>query len=82
MAGSLEHITDEDGNFTMGCIDNMGDASEALEECFERMQRARLLLDSALLDLTIGYRTRRTIRAAFDTLERTKDESYQKGKAY
>lgn len=34
MAGSFNHIVDDDGTFTMDCIDNMGDAHEALEECF------------------------------------------------
>lgn len=35
MAGSLNHIVDDDGKFTMELIDNLGDAHEALEECFE-----------------------------------------------
>lgn len=34
MAGSLNHIVDAQGMFTMDTIDNMGDAEEALEECF------------------------------------------------
>jgi len=34
MAGSLNHIIDENGVFTMDFIDNLGDAHEALEECF------------------------------------------------
>lgn len=34
MAGSLSHIIDTDGTFTMDLIDNLGDAHEALEECF------------------------------------------------
>jgi hypothetical protein len=35
MAGSLSHIVDDDtGRFTMDLLDNMGDAHEALEECF------------------------------------------------
>ena len=35
MAGSLNHIVDsETGEFTMDSIDNLGDAYEALEECF------------------------------------------------
>jgi hypothetical protein len=33
MAGSLNHITQEDGSFTMDLIENLGDAHEALEEC-------------------------------------------------
>lgn len=33
MAGSLNHIVNEDGSFTMDLIENMGDAEEALEEC-------------------------------------------------
>lgn len=35
MAGSLNHIIGEDGLFTMDLIDNLGDAHEALEECYE-----------------------------------------------
>ncbi len=35
MAGSLNHIVDESGAFTMDSIENMGDAHEALEECFD-----------------------------------------------
>lgn len=35
MAGSLSHIVDDEtGKFTMDLLDNMGDAHEALEECF------------------------------------------------
>lgn len=35
MAGSLNHIVDsETGKFTMDTIENLGDAHEALEECF------------------------------------------------
>ena len=34
MAGSLAHIVDGDGTFTMDLIENMGDAHEALEDCF------------------------------------------------
>ena len=33
MAGSLSHIVRKDGTFTMSCIDSLGDAGEALEEC-------------------------------------------------
>jgi hypothetical protein len=35
MAGSLSHITAEDGSFRMDLIENMGDAHEALEECHQ-----------------------------------------------
>ena len=35
MAGSLNHIVSETGKFTMATIENMGDAHEALHECFE-----------------------------------------------
>jgi len=34
MAGSLNHIIDSDGTFKMDTIENLGDAYEALEECF------------------------------------------------
>lgn len=35
MAGSLFHIVAEDGSFRMGSIENLGDAHEALDECFK-----------------------------------------------
>lgn len=35
MAGSLNHIVGEDGRFRMSSIENMGDAHEALDECFK-----------------------------------------------
>jgi hypothetical protein len=34
MAGSFSHIIADDGRFTMDLIENLGDAYEALEECF------------------------------------------------
>jgi len=34
MAGSLNHIVDDDGYFCSFTIENLGDAYEALEECF------------------------------------------------
>jgi len=34
VAGSLNHLVDDDGNFTLDTIENEGDAAEALEECF------------------------------------------------
>jgi hypothetical protein len=38
MAGSLNHIFDKNHKFTMDTIENMGDAYEALEECFNVIQ--------------------------------------------
>lgn len=35
MAGSLNHVVADDGTFTMDYIENLGDAHEALHECFE-----------------------------------------------
>jgi hypothetical protein len=35
MAGSLAHIVDKNGAFWMSLIENMGDAHEALQECFD-----------------------------------------------
>lgn len=35
MAGSLRHIVDDQGDFTIDLIENLGDAFEALEECFD-----------------------------------------------
>ncbi len=34
MAGSLSHIVGRDGHFTMSLIENLGDAHEALEQCY------------------------------------------------
>jgi len=34
MAGSFNHIVDDDGKFTMDTIENLGDAHEALEDCY------------------------------------------------
>ena len=34
MAGSLGHIVGKDGRFTMELIENLGDAYQALEECY------------------------------------------------
>jgi hypothetical protein len=53
MAGSLNHIVDDDGYFTMQYIDDLGDAHEALEECFEiihkltggKMEKVNPILD-------------------------------------
>lgn len=53
MAGSLYHIVDEDGTFYMGGIENLGDAHEALDECFK-----------IIMKLTDGDRNR--INAALD----------------
>ena len=39
MAGSYRHITDSNGDFIgVNLIDNLGDAHEALEECYEMIQ--------------------------------------------
>lgn len=35
MAGSLNHIVNDDGTFVMQHIENLGDAREALEECHQ-----------------------------------------------
>ena len=35
MAGSFRHLVAEDGSFTMDLIENLGDANEALEECYD-----------------------------------------------
>ncbi|KKK99213.1 hypothetical protein LCGC14_2634990 [marine sediment metagenome] len=39
MAGSYKHLVAEDGTFTFDLIENMGDAYEACEECFEKIRR-------------------------------------------
>lgn len=59
MAGSLSMIVDSDtGKFTMDLIENLGDAAEALEECFEiiyELSKGRMYNVNAVLrgmDLT------------------------------
>ena len=54
MAGSLNHTVNDEGAFTMETIENLGDAHEALEQCFdiiayllEGRQNARLALELA-----------------------------------
>ena len=50
MAGSWEHITTEAGGFRgVALIDNLGDAYEALEQCYGMVQ----LLANALEDAAI-----------------------------
>lgn len=39
MAGSLNHIISKDGTFTMDYLDHLGDAHEALSECFHIILR-------------------------------------------
>lgn len=39
MSGSLNHIIDKDGTFNPAPIENLGDAHEALEECFVIIMR-------------------------------------------
>lgn len=40
MAGSYRHITNADGSFRgADLIDNLGDAYEALEECYDMIQQ-------------------------------------------
>lgn len=34
MAGSFNHIVNRDGGFGLDLIENLGDAAEALEECY------------------------------------------------
>ena len=43
MAGSLNHIVNEDGSFNMDLIENMRDAHEALAECHQII--AELFMD-------------------------------------
>lgn len=53
MAGSLAHIVDEDGEFTMATIENLGDAFEALEECY-RVLRAMDVCDVSRACADVG----------------------------
>lgn len=50
MAGSLNHIVDNDGQFTIDLIDDMGDAYEALEECFHIVHRLTQIVGRSELD--------------------------------
>lgn len=40
MAGSYRHLVGRDGKFTFDLIDNLGDAYEACEECFDIIEDA------------------------------------------
>ena len=42
MAGSLSHLTDKNGEFCFELIDNLGDAEEACEECFNRIRELKV----------------------------------------
>ena len=50
MAGSWEHITDSSGHLDLdaGLIENLGDAGEALEHCYDMVQRLADRLAMAL----------------------------------
>lgn len=55
MAGSLMHIVGEDGRFSMETIENMGDAHEALEDCFNiiiELSNGNMELVNAACELT------------------------------
>jgi hypothetical protein len=45
MAGSWERITDDNGRLDLdaGLIENLGDAGEALEQCYDMVQRRHRL---------------------------------------
>ncbi len=47
MAGSYKHLVAEDGTFTFDLIENMGDAYEACEECFDKITAIREQLREA-----------------------------------
>ena len=48
MAGSIDHIVDDGGEFRMELIENMGDATEALEDCFTALQEAVAYMPESL----------------------------------
>lgn len=62
MAGSFNHIVDKQGAFTMSTIDNMGDAREALEECFDLIA---VLLDTGVSGIDRDHDTEAWFRAAY-----------------
>ena len=51
MAGRIDHLSDEDGKFTMDLIENMGDAHEALEECYTVINKLQHLAIEKGLDM-------------------------------
>ncbi|MBW2097160.1 MAG: hypothetical protein JRI80_20080 [Deltaproteobacteria bacterium] len=51
MAGSYEHLVGNDGSFDMSTIENLGDAHEALEECFALINE---LVDGDIAKLEIA----------------------------
>ena len=50
MAGSWNHLVDEAGRLDLGSglIENLGDAAEALEQCYDMVQRLADRLAEAL----------------------------------
>ena len=61
MAGSFRHIVDQNGAFTMRYIENMGDAHEALEECFDIIGE---LLDTGVSNIDRCHDTEGWLKAA------------------
>jgi hypothetical protein len=41
MAGSYEHLINDDGGFRFDLIENMGDAYETCEDCFKIIQQLK-----------------------------------------
>lgn len=51
MAGSYNHITNDDGKWAgTNLIENLGDAHEALEQCYGMIQVLSWVLEDATLD--------------------------------
>jgi hypothetical protein len=68
MAGSLNHIVCPNGRFTMDMIENMRDAREALEECFNVI-RALTGGDKRRIDYTLDSLNYPTLNAQVDLVE-------------
>jgi len=72
MAGSLSHIVGDDGRFSMDTIDNLGDAHEALEECFDiilELSKGDMVYLNAVLRKVNAVELDRPMRARKDDEE-------------
>lgn len=77
MAGSFRHVVDDEtGEFTMGRIDNLGDAEEALEECFLIIWSAKSLCEKFVGKVESGRaRSRETYAECKNFLELLEDKN-------
>ena len=78
MAGSFRHLIDADSGTYLGTelLDHMGDASEALEECFEAIAFVLSELRAAQEDDERAYVLRQTLRARLRLQDGENDPAY------